>query len=687
MLWGSNIVPWLCWIFPMIGGVLALLLAKFDNRVRAVTVVSFSFLGWLMAVFMVPELFTPKIIDKTAFWITLPGNASVSIGMLVDPLSVILANVVAFLGFIIMVYSIKYVEDESGQTRYWFLMSLFIGSMLLLVLADNLILFFIGWKIVGLCSYALIGHYYSDEREHWIGGPSPFPFQKPSRCGLKALLVTTFGDVSLLAGVIMLYLYSGTFNFVQLYQTADAWLGNIAANPGLLTLTSILLLGGPIAKSAQFPLHEWLPEAMAGPTPVSALIHAATMVKAGVYFVARMLPVFFYAYWIGNYPEALTFFLLTAAIGAFTAFLTGTQAMVSKELKKVLAYSTMSQIGYMMLALGVAGLSVNALTTGVSAGIFHLISHGVFKAALFLSAGVLIHFSGSIYMSEMKFSRRSLPLTWLFMWIVSLSLMGVPPFSGFWSKDEVLLSCLQSGQYLLFTVALVTVAITCFYTVRFMGIIFHGTQTVEEDQMSAGKEKTSGLLLVPYGILAALTVVIGLAGPWVNSFLHSTFEKYFTESLGLTLTGGTSGIAAINSTSNPSMSLLSVLLPIVSVLTIVIGAFPAYRLYVSHKSTPEKIIGAHKSLQSLHKFLWNRWYIDAFYRKVFVNGMFAMRQPVIKYVERPIDYALNEGVPNLFAVANRGLRKVQTGVLSINMLYVLAFLATAVFILLLLGVL
>ncbi len=679
----NDVIPWLCWIFPLIGGVFALLLAKANRKIRDVTVVFFSFLGWLMAAFMLPELFTPRFVDKPAFWITLPTSKPVGVGMLIDPLSIILANVVAFLSFVIMVYSIKYVESEPGQTRYWFLMSLFIGSMLLLVLADNLIVFFVGWKIVGLCSYALIGHYYSDEKERWIGGPPPFPFQKPSRCGLKALLVTTFGDVSLLGGIIILYLYSHTFNFIELYQTANVWLAEMAKNPGILMLTSILILGGPIAKSAQFPLHEWLPEAMAGPTPVSALIHAATMVKAGVYLVARMLPVFFYACWIANYPEALTFFLLTAVIGAFTAFLTGTQAMVSLELKKVLAYSTMSQIGYMMLALGVAGLSADALVTGFSAGIFHLISHGVFKAALFLCAGVIIHVSGSIYMPKMRLSRWKMFFTWLFMWIFALSLMGVPPFSGFWSKDEVLLSCWQSGQYVLFAVALVTVAVTCFYTVRFMGMIFHGKKSERESE--AHGEKTSVLMLVPYGILAALTVAIGLVGPWFGSILHKTFGKYFAESLKLVVASG-GGITSVNSASSTASAQLSVLLPTASILMVIVGGIPAYRLYISHKTTPEGIINRHVNLRWLHKFLWNRWYIDSFYNKVFVNGTLLMRSPLVRFIERPIDYALNVGVPNFFAAAHEGLRKIQTGILSVNMLYTLMFLAVAMFIFLWLGV-
>jgi NADH-quinone oxidoreductase subunit L len=674
----NDTIAWLCWIFPAVGAVLALLLVRINRTVRNVAAVSFSFLGWLMAALLIPNLLSPSYVDKTVFWITLPTGGSISMGMLIDPLSIILANVVAFLGFLIMVYSLKYMEKDQGLTRYWFLMSIFISSMLLLVLADNLILMFVGWKIVSLCSFALIGYYYSDEKEHWIGGPSPFPFQKPSRCGLKALVYTTLGDVALLAAILILYHYSGTFNFIQLYQTAGVWLTEMAKSPGILALTSLLFLGGPIAKSAQFPFHEWLPEAMSGPTPVSALIHAATMVKAGVYLVARMLPVFFFACWVAtpNYPEALTFFYAVAAIGGFTAFMTATQALVSLELKKALAYSTMSGIGYMMLALGVAGLSANGLVAGVSAGVFYLVSHGIFKAALFLCAGVIIHSSGSIYLSDMNLSRKELKFTWLFMWILALSLIGVPPLLGSWSKDDVLISCLQSGQYLFFVVALSTVVVTCLYTVRFMGMIFHKEK---KNEPTKTRDETSKLMLAPYGLLTALTVGIGLAGPLVGDFFQETFKTYFTKSLHLVVSSG-SGVAA-----STSSILLNVLVPIAAVLTIIVVAIPAYRLYISHKLNPESIISKHKSLQQIHNFLWNRWYIDGFYNKIFASGTLAIREPLVHYIERPIDYALNEGIPRFFVTLHKGFRKFQTGILSVNMLYVLGFLALILLILLWLG--
>ena len=670
------------------GAVLVLPLAKFGKKFRDAAAISFSFLGLLMATFLIPEFFSYTYVDKPVFSIALPTGGSLSFGLLIDPLSIILVNLVAFLGFLIMVYSFKYMQNDPGLTRFWFLMSVFIGSMLLLILADNLILMFIGWKIVGFCSFGLIGYYYVDQKEHWIGGPAPSPFQKPSRCGLKALIYTTFGDTALLAAIIILYLYSGTFNLMGLYQTASTWLPKMAQTPGMLAMTSVLFLAGPLAKSAQFPFHEWLPEAMSGPTPVSALIHAATMVKAGVYLIARMLPIFFFAAWLANptNPEALTFFFATAIIGAFTIVLAGTQALVSVELKKALAYSTMGMIGYMILALGVAGLSATSLVDGVSSAIFQLITHGIFKAALFLCAGVVIHESQSIYLPEMKLSRQKMRFTWAFMWIAALALMGVPPFSGFWSKDDILVSCWASGQYALFAVALGAVILTALYTVRFMGLIFHKSRSEDgkstEVAGESADEEASWWMVVPYGILAVLTVAIGLAGSWVSGFLNTAFQKYFVS---LNLVTSSSVTAHVD----PSLSglSLSIFVATASTLMVLIGTVIAYRFYISHQSKPESLTSNHRSLGYVYAFLKNRWYIDAFYNKVFVDGVLAIRAPLVRYIETPIDYALNVGIPTFFKGVSRRFRRIQTGILSVNMLFFMAFLAFLLLILLLLGVL
>lgn len=684
-----DVAPWLCWIFPIIGALAALVLNKINRKAMNITVISTTLLSWVMTLLMIPTLISNSTIDQSLFWLNISG-AQVNAGLLIDTLSIIIANVVAFLSFLILVYSTKYMADDQSIARFWFFMQLFMASMLLLVLADNFIVMFVGWKLVSICSFGLIGYYYSDEKKHWIGGPAPFPFQKPSRNGLKALLMTTFGDTALLAGIIILYLYAHTFNFLELLQTAGSWLPAMAATPGILALTCVLLLLGPFAKSAQFPFHEWLPEAMSGPTPVSALIHAATMVKAGVYLIARMLPIFFFAAWVATpaYSEALIFFILAAGIGAFTAFLGGTQAIVAKELKKALAYSTMSTIGYMILALGIAGLSSDALVAGTSSSIFFLINHGIFKVVLFLCAGVVIHASGSIYLHEMNLSPKKMRLTWIFMWIGSLALMGVFPLSGFWSKDSILLACWESGQYAIFAVALVSVIFTAFYSIRLMGLAFHTgppdgdihrEQDFEDHVDNADHvhgEEGHWIMVLPYGILAVLTVLIGLVGPLVSDSLSSVFQNYYVNSLGLKIAG-----EAVVSHSVLSGLNLEIVVAITSTLMIVIGAIPAYKFYISNKSRPETVVAKSGTLKTLYTFLWNRWYINAFYTKVFVEPSIRLGKIIQQYIETPLNQAINSGIPGGFKSLSSAFRKLQTGKLRINMAYFLVLIVVALILL------
>ena len=654
--------PWICWISPFIGSILSLFIGgEKDVKLKGTVASIFTGISWIMALFMLPDIFKPGLRDIWVGWITLPYGEPVKAGVLLDPLSIILANIVSFISLLILIYSIKYMEGEYGQARYWSLISIFVGGMLLLVLADNFILFFIGWKIVGLCSYALIGHYYRDERKYWIGGPPPHPFEKPSTCGLKALIVTSVGDVMMLAGILIIYLYAGTFNFQTLFSTTNIWMAKMAANPGIITLTTILLLGGPIAKSAQFPLHVWLPEAMAGPAPVSALIHAATMVKAGVFIVARLFPIFFNGYWINNFSEAFNFFPIIAVLGALTAFITATDAMVSLELKKILAYSTMSQIGYMMLSLGVAGMSINATITGYVGGLYHLLSHALFKAALFLCAGLVIHVTGSIYIHDKGLNRKYMPMTWIFMWLSALSLAGVPPFSGFWSKDEILMACVNAGQYGLFLIALLTAGITCFYSIRMIGYIFHSRSGELEE--GHGEPK---LMWIPFGILSSLTLIVGLMGYWLGGILHDIFREYFINVLGIPLTAS----------AHTSTSLTEIIIPSLSIVMLLIAGTSAYIFYISHKMDSWRLVNANAVLRLLHNILWNRWYIDKFYTITFVKGFHLLRSTVQRYIEDPIDFFLNIGVPRFFAIMCSGLRRIQTGIASINILYILIFLTS-----------
>jgi len=321
-----------------------------------------------------------------------------------------------------------------------------------------------------------------------------------------------------------------------------------------------------------------------------------------------------------------------------------------------------------MLALGAAGMSINAAITGYVGGLYHLLSHALFKAALFLCAGLVIHVTGSIYIHEKGLSRKYLPMTWIFMWFSALSLAGVPPFSGFWSKDEILIACVNAGQYGLFLAALLTAGITCFYSIRMMGYIFHSRSGEVEEVHGEPK-----LMWIPFGILSSLTLIIGLMGYWLGGILHDIFKEYFTNVLRIPLTAS----------AHTSTSLTQLIVPSSSIIMLLIAGVPAYTFYISHKADSWRIVSANTALRLLHKILWNRWYIDKFYMMIFVRGFHRSRPMVQRYVENAIDTSLNRGVPKLFAIAFNGLRRIQTGVASINVLYVLIFLTSMAIIVLL----
>ncbi|MEM2653695.1 MAG: NADH-quinone oxidoreductase subunit L [Nitrososphaerota archaeon] len=655
----TDFAPWICWISPLIGALLTLL--SRDNTVKGVAASSSVLVSWISALLMVPMVSTNQALNVKSGWIYLPEGEPTSLGMLVDSLSIIMVNIVSFVSFLILVYSTWYMRREDGQTRFWALMSLFTSSMLLLVLADNFILFFIGWKMVGLCSFALIGHYYRDEERYWIGGPPPSPFQKPSTCALKALLVTSFGDVAMLSGIILIFVYSKTFNFVTLLNSSPEWMLKMAQSPGLILASIILLLLGVAGKSAQFPLHIWLPEAMAGPAPVSALIHAATMVKAGVYIVARLFPLYYNTYWIVGIQEARFFFQIVAFLGVATAFLTATEAVTALEIKKILAYSTMSQIGYMMMGLGAAGLSQEATIAGYSGSMLHLLSHALFKAALFMSAGAVIHLTGSIYIHEKSLDKRRTRLIWFFTWVSVLSLIGVPPFSGFWSKDEVLAACLESGQILLFSLGLLTAFVTCLYSIRMMYHVFRVDAKVHDGGGHTHSEEEP-VMVAPIGVLSGLSLIIGILGYWFKNLFKEIFHGFLSMSLRL-------------ETYPRGEWVESTLIPLSSISVIAIASVASYFYYVKYRADYVNLIVRNPILEKLHKVFWNRWYIDKFYESVFVRSILSVRSGIQGKLETSMDVLLNIGVPGIFSRMSQILRSMQTGLLYVNMLYVLIFLA------------
>jgi NADH-quinone oxidoreductase subunit L len=432
--------------------------------------------------------------------LTTLGGAPLSVGMRLDPVTAVMLLVVTVVGVCVQVYSLGYMHRDARQGWYFAVLALFSAAMLLLVLAGDFLLLYMSWEVMGLCSYLLIGFWHEQDA--------------PRRASIKAFLTTRVGDVGFAIGLAAMWSYAHSFDFTVVLQ-------NTAWTVGAATLVSLGLLAGAMGKSAQVPLHVWLPDAMAGPTPASALIHAATMVAAGVYLVARALPLFHAAA-----PWVLVFVMF---VGASTSAVGGILAMVQYDIKKVLAYSTISQLGYMFIALG-AGSEVAAL--------FHLTTHAFFKSLLFLGAGVIIHATHTQDIREMGGLGKTMPWTTGTFLFGALALSGVFPFSGFWSKDDILMTLWTQGTwYSLATlvVALVVAAITAFYMTRVAIRVFAGRAC------SLARE-THLDMIVPMAVLAGITAVIGFASPAFAGFLG---EVKGWPDLGMAIVGSLAATAGI----------------------------------------------------------------------------------------------------------------------------------------------
>jgi NADH-quinone oxidoreductase subunit L len=693
----ENPGAWLCWLIPIVGALLMPVIAKAGHRARDYMAVLIAFGAVVAAASMLPGLWAQHATNdiQVATWLTFPNGEPLKLGVLVDPLSILIANVVAFIAFLIVVYSVGYMHGDEHLTRYWFFFLFFIGNMLLLVLSDNLIQMLIGWEGVGLCSYGLIGYYYRDPKERWLGGPPPTKMFPPSHAGMKAFVVTGIGDALLLGSIFIIYNYAGTLNFVELIEKAPQWMAAISAIPGLLSLTAILFLGGPIGKSAQFPLHEWLPEAMAGPTAVSALIHAATMVKAGVYLVARMAPAFYIGTFAQHLAEAQTYFIAIAVIGAFTAFLAASQAIVALELKKVLAYSTVSQIGFMMLGLGVSGLGEGNLLPGLTSGIFHLVSHALFKAALFLGAGSVIHAVETIYMDRMGGLGKAMPFTKILMLLATLSLAGIPPFSGFWSKDAVFVASLNAGLTLtnvLYIVAVLTALMTLVYSARYIYMVFYGEKShfiQELEHEGHHVHESPKIMWAPIAVLVVVMLgvsALGLVGFFVPSLSP---ELYIENQMARAIEGLKVPEVFANSHvefAEPAVAAATKMTAIASSGAIIlVGGIVVYLLYMVRRYNAWQIVSGSKILKPIHSFLWNRWYINDLYYAVGVNGLLALSRSINGTFEAAM-LGINDSAPKGFTGLWNQVKKLQTGYLSVNMLYFAGLLLFLLFLILVRGV-
>jgi NADH-quinone oxidoreductase subunit L len=494
--------------------------------------------------------------------------------------------VVTFVGFLIHVYSIGYMSHDPGYARYMSYLNLFMFAMLTLVLGANYMVLFVGWEGVGLCSYLLIGFW--------------FEKQSASDAGKKAFIVNRIGDAGFAVGMFLIFFTFGSLDF-RTVMAAAAQMPVEHAWGGTLTVIGLLLFVGACGKSAQIPLYVWLPDAMEGPTPVSALIHAATMVTAGVYMVARSAVI---------YSHAANAMLVVAFVGAATAILAASIGLVQNDIKRVLAYSTVSQLGYMFLACGVGAFA---------AGIFHLMTHAFFKALLFLASGSVIHaMSGEQDMRNMGGLKNKLPWTHRTMFVGCLAITGVPFLAGFFSKDEILWSAFKVGGYgtIVWGMGFAVAAMTAFYMFRLYHMTFSGTFRGTHDQEHHLHESPSSMV-VPLQVLAVGSIVAGFLG--VPALLGQPlgFPNYFEHFLEPVLAPAQPALAEVFTHVSHDHVLEWTLMG-ASVAIAFLGIGVAWAFYKRHPEIPERLAG---SLAGLHRLLLNKYYVDELYGKVFVRGM------------------------------------------------------------------
>ncbi|MBI5463361.1 MAG: NADH-quinone oxidoreductase subunit L [Ignavibacteriales bacterium] len=552
------------------------------------------------------------------------SSFSASVAYQIDQLSILMALIVTGVGFLIHVYSIGYMRGDPGFWRFFAYLNLFIFAMLNLVLADNFLLMFLGWEGVGLCSYLLIGFWY--DRKFDIGGEEAGSTYT-GHAGMKAFIVNRIGDFGFLMGMLLIFVTFGSLRYDSVFSNATI----MSVGTPVLTWITLFLFVGATGKSAQIPLHVWLPDAMAGPTPVSALIHAATMVTAGVYMVARCSILF---------ALAPTSMLVVAIIGALTAFCAATIGLVQNDIKKVLAYSTVSQLGYMFLAMGVAAFS---------AGIFHLMTHAFFKALLFLGSGAVIHAMHEEQdIQKMGGLKKYLPITHKTFVAGALALAGFPLLSGFFSKDEILWNAFigEHGSPLLWLIGATAAAFTAFYSFRLVTLTFDGKERFDHHHLHP--HEAPATMYVPLVILAVLSVVGGLVGiPHVSQLEHWLDPVFDPAKIKLM------------QTEHEGFG-LELLFMVVSGTIALAGIWAARKVYLERPEVAEQYASRFKKL---YRLLWNKYFVDEGYNAVAVR-------PIVKgsdfllwkgFDVAVIDGALDGSAAFVNKIASV-LRKIQTGV-------------------------
>jgi len=587
------------WLIPFIPALSTLILVLFGQKLpkkyvsfQACFAIFASFVVSLISFFGLLQTSHEHLpIIKNLFsWIH-AGSFQADLALQLDPLSSIMTLVVTGVGFLIHVYSTGYMADDEGYTRYFTYLNLFTFAMLILVMGSNLVVMFVGWEGVGLCSYLLIG----------------FWFEKHSaaNAGKKAFIVNRIGDAAFLLGIFFIFINIGSGEFSVINQA----IGSGAITQGLATLIAILLFIGATGKSAQIPLYIWLPDAMEGPTPVSALIHAATMVTAGVYMVARMNVLFTFSGSAGS---------IVAVVGALTAVFAATMALTQNDIKRVLAYSTISQIGYMFIGCGVGAYA---------AGMFHLYTHAFFKSLLFLAAGSVMHaLSGELNMQKMGGLRKYLPLTYPTFLIGAIAIAGIPFLSGFFSKDAILTSAYASGQYFVWALGIFGAVLTAFYMFRLIFLTFFGNERLEPHAKEHLHESPPAMT-IPLVVLAFFSVVAGYVGLPVVVGKNMDFFGRFLEPV-------------IHKAHEVHLSLgTEWLLILISVAVAVTGIYIAWVFYIKNPKIPHNLVAR---FPGAHKLLYNKYYVDEIYNAMFVNSLIKGSETVYDHFDlKVIDGAVN----------------------------------------------
>lgn len=587
-------------LLPVLSFLALLLFGKKLGEKSAYVAISAVLIAFVLSIQALLFVLNGGSAKATFTWLSI-GSFDLTFGLLLDSLTAMMLVIVTFVSLLVQVFSAGYMHGDKRIGWFYACLSMFTASMLLLVYSPNFVQMYMAWEGVGLFSYLLIGFW--------------FEKRSASDAAKKAFMVTRVGDLGFAVGLVLLFFYTGTLDMDKLFAM------NIA--PAIAATASILLFFGAIGKSAQFPLHVWLPDAMEGPTPVSALIHAATMVAAGVFLVARAYPLF------EKGPVSLEF---VAIIGTITAFLAASIALVQTDIKKVLAYSTVSQLGYMMMGLGVGAFA---------AGAFHLMTHAFFKALLFLGAGSVIHAVHSQEIFDMGGLWKKMKITSITFIIGGLALAGVPPFAGFWSKDEILLGAFTSGHTAIFAVGVLTALMTAFYTFRLIFVVFFGKP---RGHHSDHVHESPAVMSVPLMMLGFLALTAGLIGSPVAG---NAFQSF--------ILGGHGEEHHIN-----------YMVMGVSIAVALIGIAAAWLKYGTNM-LPSGVITKDNPV---YKLLANKYYMDELYYYTLIVPTHAVARAVLAFDQKVVDGAVN-GTAWVTKKFGEGMKQVQTGYVQNYALYML----------------